>query len=189
MKLISAFSLLGCLFLAGCASKEPAPVPPPTPEATPWAQLHMAELTAIALEEKYEIENNGEEIRLIIPVNGNFHPKRTLLLPSGLVPLSRVAKVLRGATDSNIHATGRRDTPAERHLPPQPSTHRPQRSARAVASVLQLGGVSRHNMQLRSEGEAAPRADNSTVEGRELNRRVVINITPRNPASSIALAP
>ena len=49
MKLISTFSLLGCLFLAGCASKEPAPVPPPTPEATPWAQLHMAELTAIAL--------------------------------------------------------------------------------------------------------------------------------------------
>ena len=185
MKLISTFSLLGCLFLAGCASKEPAPVPPPTPEATPWAQLHMAELTAIALEEKYEIENSGEEIRLIIPVNGNFHPKRTLLLPSGLVPLSRGAKVLRGATDSNIQVTGHSDSQGDDNLNQQLSMER----AQAVASVLQLGGVSRHNMQLRSEGEAAPRADNSTAEGRELNRRVVINITPRNPASSIALAP
>ena len=59
----------------------------------------------------------------------------------------------------------------------------------AVASVLQLGGVSRNNMELISLGEADPRADNATAAGREQNRRVVINITPRIPASSVALAP
>ncbi|MEH6567042.1 MAG: OmpA family protein [Halopseudomonas sp.] len=185
MKMISAALLSTvALTISACSSNKPAP-PPPQPEATPWAQEHMAELTAIAMAERYEIHNTGEQIRLVIPVKDNFHPKRTLLLPSGLVPLARVAKVLRTATDSNIAVIGFSDDVGEEEVNQQLSLER----AQAVASVLQLGGVRRHNMQLKSLGEAGPRADNSTPEGRDLNRRVEIEITPRQPVSSLALAP
>ncbi|HDY97486.1 MAG TPA: OmpA family protein [Pseudomonas sabulinigri] len=185
MKMISAALLSTvALTITACSSNKPAP-PPPPPEATPWAQSHMAELTAIALEERYEIHNTGEEILLVIPVRDNFHPKRTLLLPSGLVPLSRVAKVLRTATDSNIAVTGFSDSVGADDTNQQLSMER----AQAVASVLQLGGVRRHNMQLKSLGEEQPRADNNTEAGRDLNRRIEIAITPRQSVSSLALAP
>lgn len=185
MKLLSAIALGSALILlTGCSSTKATP-PPPPPQVTPWAHLHMDELRAIAAEERYEIEHDGDQVRLIIPVNGNFHPKRTLLLPSGLVPLSRVAKLLRGATDSHIQVTGYSDSSGDDHINQQLSMER----AQAVASVLQLGGVSRRNMELISLGEADPRADNSTAAGREQNRRVVINISPRTPASAVALAP
>ncbi|MEL0167701.1 MAG: OmpA family protein [Pseudomonadaceae bacterium] len=186
MKLLSALSLGSALvLLTACSSTKATPPPPPAPQVTPWAQLHMDELRTLAAEERYELEHDGDEVRLIIPVNGNFHPKRTLLLPSGLVPLSRVAKLLRGATDSHIQVTGYSDSSGDDHLNQQLSMER----AQAVASVLQLGGVSRRNMELISLGEANPRADNSTAAGREQNRRVVINITPRATASAVALAP
>lgn len=187
MKLLSAISLGSVLLLlTACSSSKATPPPPPAPKpVTPWTHLHLDELRAIAAEERYELEHEGDNVRLIIPVNGNFHPKRTLLLPSGLVPLSRVAKLLRGATDSHIQVTGYSDSSGDESLNQQLSLER----AQAVASVLQLGGVSRNNMELISLGEADPRADNATAAGREQNRRVVINIAPRIPASSVALAP
>lgn len=185
MKLLSALSLGSALILlTACSSTKATPPPPPQP-VTPWAHVHMDELRALAAEERYELEHDGDQVRLIIPVNGNFHPKRTLLLPSGLVPLSRVAKLLRTATDSHIQVTGYSDSTGDDHVNQQLSMER----AQAVASVLQLGGVSRRNMELISLGEANPRADNSTAAGREQNRRVVINIAPRVPASAVALAP
>ena len=184
MKMISAAILSTvAITLTACSTSKPAPAP--QPEATPWAQEHMAELTVIALEEHYEIHSTGEQIRLVIPVKNNFHPKRTLLLPSGLVPLSRVAKVLRTATDSNIAVIGFSDDVGADDVNEQLSLER----AQAVASVLQLGGVRRTNMQLKSLGEDQPRADNSTQEGRDLNRRVEIEITPRGGFSNLALAP
>ena len=176
MKMISAAILSTvAITLTACSTSKPAPAP--QPEATPWAQEHMAELTVIALEEHYEIHNTGEQIRLVIPVKNNFHPKRTLLLPSGLVPLS--------ATDSNIAVIGFSDDVGADDVNEQLSLER----AQAVASVLQLGGVRRTNMQLKSLGEDQPRADNSTQEGRDLNRRVEIEITPRGGFSNLALAP
>ena len=185
MKLLSAISLGSALILLTACSSTKATPPPPPPHVTPWVHLHIDELNTIAAEERYEIERDGDNVRLIIPVNGNFHPKRTLLLPSGLVPLSRVAKLLRGATDSHIQVTGYSDSLGDDTINQRLSLER----AQAVASVLQLGGVSRNNMELISLGEADPRGDNATAAGREQNRRVVINITPRLPASSVALAP
>ncbi|SDU12744.1 OmpA family protein [Halopseudomonas salegens] len=169
-KLAAIGSTLSLAFLIGCATP-----PPPPPEPTySWADSREPQLSQLAAEEGFELEREGEMLRLIIPVDGNFHPKRTLLQPSGLVPLSKVAKALRHDNESQFAVIGHSDTRGDSAINRQQSLER----AQAVASVLMLGGVSSQRMQLRSMGEFQPRADNSTDSGRALNRRIEILLQP-----------
>ncbi len=180
MKIIKTFALASLVFATACSStpKEVAKAPP----APSWAESRIANLTAIAEKQGYEIEREGEQIRLLIPVDGNFHPKRTLLLPSGLVPLSKVAMALQVDSASQLTVVGHSDSDGSHEMNEQLSMER----AQAVASVLRLGGIEGRRMHLQGMAESQPRADNSTYIGRKLNRRVEIILTPYPQAVALA---
>lgn len=180
MKIIKTFALASVVFVTACSSsgKQVAEAPP----APSWAESRIANLTSIAEKQGYEIEREGEQIRLLIPVDGNFHPKRTLLLPSGLVPLSKVAQALKVDGDSQLTVVGHSDSDGNHDMNEKLSLER----AQAVASVLRLGGIEGRRMHLQAMAEYQPRADNSTYTGRKLNRRVEIILTPY--PSAVALA-
>ena len=174
--------MLGSLVLLGACSvkQEVAHIPAPAPS---WAESRITNLTTLATQQGYEIERAGEQIRLLIPVDGNFHPKRTLLLPKGLVPLSKIAQALKADGASRVHVIGHSDSDGSDELNKKLSMER----AQAVASVLRLGGIERHRMHLQAMADLAPRADNSTYTGRKLDRRVEIILTPYQP-TAVALA-
>lgn len=176
IKVVAVFAL--SLTLAACSSRAPEPVQ----ITKPWAEPRVEQLTTVAEAQGYEIERKGEQIRLIIPVDGNFHPKRTLLLPSGLVPLSKIAQAIRNDDETLFSVIGHSDSAGAEELNEQLSLER----AQAVANVLMLGGVSRQRLQLSSMGENEPRADNSTETGRHLNRRVEIVMTPYSSRMAMA---
>ena len=181
MKITQRFLLAASLVLLGaCSSKQNVvEVTPPSS----WADSRINNLTALATQQGYEVEREGEQIRLLIPVDGNFHPKRTLLLPSGLVPLSKVAQALKTDGESRVSVVGHSDSDGSDELNRKLSMER----AQAVASVLRLGGIERHRMHLQAMADLQPRADNSSYIGRKLNRRVEIILTPYQP-TSVALA-
>jgi len=181
MNTIKSVMLASLVLLGACSSKqEVVHTPPPAPS---WAESRITNLTAIAHQQGYEVEREGEQIRLLIPVDGNFHPKRTLLLPSGLVPLSKVAQALKADSASRVHVIGHSDSDGSDELNKKLSMER----AQAVASVLRLGGIERHRMHLQAMADLQPRADNSSYTGRKLNRRVEIILTPFQP-TAVALA-
>lgn len=173
MHIIRTFVLSSLvLALSACASKEPEkPVEPPR---TSWADSRVADVTTIAEAQGFKVEREGEEIRVIIPVDDNFHPQRTLLLPKGLVPIGKVAQALKDDAQCHFKIVGHSDTTGDDEMNAKLSMER----AQAVASVLMLSGVSRSKMSLESMGENEPRADNATETGRELNRRVEIILFP-----------
>lgn len=181
MNITKKLMLASLVLLAACSSRQQdvaAVAPPPS-----WAESRISNLTALATQQGYEVEREGEQIRLLIPVDGNFHPKRTLLLPSGLVPLSKVAQALKNDGASRVSVVGHSDSDGSDELNRQLSMER----AQAVASVLRLGGIERHRMHLQAMADLQPRADNSSYTGRKLNRRVEIILTPYQP-TSVALA-
>ena len=180
MNSIKSLMLAPLLLLSACSSHEV--VAPPPPPAS-WADSRIESLTALATEQGYSVEREGELIRVLIPVDGNFHPKRTLLLPSGLVPLSKIAQALKVDGGSRLTVVGHSDSDGSHELNKTLSMER----AQAVASVLSLGGIERRRMSLVGMAENAPRADNSTYTGRKLNRRVEIILTPYQP-SNVTLA-
>lgn len=181
MNTIKSLTLASLVLLAACSSKEE--VVQTAPPAPSWAESRIENLTTLAAQQGYQVEREGEQIRLLIPVDGNFHPKRTLLLPSGLVPLSKVAQALKSDGASRVSVVGHSDSDGSEELNRKLSMER----AQAVASVLRLGGIERHRMHLQAMADMQPRADNSSYTGRKLNRRVEIILTPYQP-TSVALA-
>src|SRR5690554_1317821 len=179
MNSIKTLALASLVFITACSSKQEVVQAPPAPS---WAESRIVNLTSIAEQQGYEIEREGEQIRLLIPVDGNFHPKRTLLLPSGLVPLSKVAQALKVDGASQLTVVGHSDSDGSDELNKKLSMER----AQAVASVLRLGGIERQRMRLSAMADNQPRADNASNTGRKLNRRVEIILTPY--PTSIALA-
>jgi outer membrane protein OmpA-like peptidoglycan-associated protein len=179
-KLTMLFAVTLSLALAACSSTPKAPVAVVAPPS--WAEPRIAGITAVAQAQGYEVQREGEKIRLIIPVDGTFHPQRTLLLPAGLGPLSKMAQALKGDLESQYAVIGHSSSDGDQELNRRLSMER----AQAVASILMLGGVSSKQMSLHTMGEDKPIADNATSVGRYLNRRVEILLTP-SPAR-IALA-
>lgn len=180
MNTIKSMLLASLVLLGACSSQEK--VVEYAPPAPSWADSRIDNLTALATQQGYSVEREGDQIRLLIPVDGNFHPKRTLLLPSGLVPLSKIAQALKPDGNSRLTVVGHSDSDGSEELNGKLSMER----AQAVASVLRLGGIERHRMYLRAMADNQPRAD-STYTGRKLNRRVEIILTPYQP-TSVALA-
>jgi outer membrane protein OmpA-like peptidoglycan-associated protein len=178
-KLMMLFAVTLSLALAACSSTPETPVAVVPPS---WAEPRIAGITAVAQAQGYEVQREGEKIRLIIPVDGTFHPQRTLLLPAGLGPLSKMAQALKGDLDSQYAVIGHSSSDGSQELNRRLSMER----AQAVASILMLGGVSSKQMSLHTMGEDKPMADNASSAGRDLNRRVEILLTP-SPAR-IALA-
>src|SRR5690606_3749259 len=107
----------------------------------------------------------------------------TLLLPSGLVPLSKMSQALKSDSVSRVTVVGHSDSDGSHELNQSLSMER----AQAVASVLRLGGIERHRMHLIGMADNAPRADNSSYPCRKLNCLVEIILTPYQPYS-VALA-
>lgn len=181
MNTIKSMLLASLVLLGACSSQEK--IVQHTPAAPSWADSRIDNMTALATQQGYTVEREGEQIRVLIPVDGNFHPKRTLLLPSGLVPLSKIAQALKPDGASRLTVVGHSDSDGSDELNDQLSMER----AQAVASVLRLGGIERHRMHLQAMADNQPRADNSSYTGRKLNRRVEIILTPYQP-TSVALA-
>jgi hypothetical protein len=55
-----------------------------------------------------------------------------------------------------------------------------QERAQAVAAIFRLSGLQRDRLMLRGMGGEAPRAANDSNEGRALNRRVELLVSPQN---------
>ncbi|MOA05906.1 putative lipoprotein YiaD precursor [compost metagenome] len=111
------------------------------------------------------------------PVDGSFNPDRpAMLLPVTLGPFTRVAKILEADPKTAVLILGHADTsgaaPANLKLS--------QERAQSVAAIFRLSGLQRDRLMLRGMGAVAPRAANDSVEGRALNRRVELLVTPAN---------
>ncbi len=124
-----------------------------------------------------QLERRENVLVVTAPVEGSFNPDRpAMLLPVTLGPFTRVAKILEVDSKTAVLVLGHSDTsgaaPANVKLS--------QERAQAVAAIFRLSGLQRDRLMLRGMGGEAPRAANDSVEGRALNRRVELLVTPQN---------
>jgi outer membrane protein OmpA-like peptidoglycan-associated protein len=153
-------------------------VPMPDPKVTQaWLDDYEPRLREAVKDSNLQLERRENVLVVTAPVEGSFNPDRpAMLLPVTLGPFTRVAKILEADPKTAVLILGHSDTfgaaPANVKLS--------QERAQAVAAIFRLSGLQRDRLMLRGLGGDAPRAANDSVQGRALNRRVELLVTPQN---------
>lgn len=123
-----------------------------------------------------DVINTGSELIVRMPEAILFATNSADLNPQLRSDLFVLANSLNRYPQSIVTVTGHTDNTGSAGFNQDLS----ERRAASVASVLRSGGVSGARIQTVGAGESQPIATNQTAQGRSMNRRVDITITPTN---------
>lgn len=122
--------------------------------------------------ENAKVERIGEGIQITMESGILFEIDSYSLKPDAQKELQSLAEVLRNYPDTKIKVDGHTDsTGADTY-----NQSLSERRAGSVSNYLRSLGVDAGRITQEGFGESLPVADNTTVEGRRLNRRVEIGI-------------
>ena len=116
----------------------------------------------------------GDNITLNMPGNVTFDTDSAALRPQFFGVLNSVGKVLTEYDKTVVEVAGHTDSTGSDSYNMQLS----QRRANTVGEYLYTQGIMDQRIMTVGMGEHHPIADNSTPEGRQLNRRVEITLVP-----------
>lgn len=118
--------------------------------------------------------DNGNAILVNLPDGVTFAVDSSTISPAFQTTLNQIAESMKSYPDSLIDVYGHTDsTGADAY-----NQTLSERRAQSVANFLVMRGVSQSRVRSQGFGEQYPVATNDTDQGRALNRRVEIKITP-----------
>jgi len=117
---------------------------------------------------------NGDNINLVMPGNITFPSNGSQLMSDFYDVLDSVALVLEEFEKTTIVVAGYTDSKGSESYNQKLSENR----ANAVAAYLKSRKINEIRFDTVGFGEKSPIADNSTAEGRSLNRRVELSLIP-----------
>lgn len=120
------------------------------------------------------VTRQGDNIILNMPSDITFDVNQSDIKPAFYETLNSVAIVLKEFDKTTVSVYGHADSTGSEEYNLQLS----QRRALSVANYLAAQGVAPARLNAVGYGESRPIADNSTPQGRALNRRVEIVIDP-----------
>jgi outer membrane protein OmpA-like peptidoglycan-associated protein len=153
------------------------PVPMPDPKVTQaWLDDYEPRLRVAIKDSPFELERRENLLVIIAPADSSFnHDRPTMLLPITLGPISRLAKIVEADPKTAVLVLGHADTTGIT----ADSQKLTQDRASSVAAIFRLSGLERNRLGMKGMGSIMPRAANDSVEGRKLNRRIEIVMTPQ----------
>lgn len=164
----------------GSEEKKPAAaaVPKIDQKATQaWLDQYEPKVREAIKGSKLELERREDVLAVTIPVDSSYNPDRpNMLLPITLGPITQVAKVIETDTKTAVLILGHGDSSGATAANQKLSLER----AASVSAIFRLSGLQRDRLMLKGMGSVMPRAANDSAEGRALNRRVEMLLTPQN---------
>ncbi|WP_249583647.1 OmpA family protein [Pseudomonas viridiflava] len=157
---------------------EPKAAPMPDPKVTKaWLDEYEPRVRAAIKDTPFELERREDLLAITAPVDSSFNPDRpAMLLPVTLGPITRLAKAVEGDKKTAVLILGHADTSG----PTEANQKISQERAQSVAAIFRLSGLERQRLSQRGMGAVMPRAANDSAQGRALNRRVEILMTPQD---------
>ncbi|MCU1755478.1 OmpA family protein [Pseudomonas helleri] len=152
-------------------------IPMPDPKITQaWLDEYEPRLRVAIKDSNLQLERRENLIVIVAAADSAFKPTRPdLLMPSMLGPFTRVAKVVEGDPKTAVLVLGHADSSGTMAANTRLSLDR----AKSVAAIFRMSGLQGNRLTLRGMGSVMPRAANDSNEGRALNRRVEIMMTPQ----------
>lgn len=130
----------------------------------------------LAAVEAANIQRNADTLAITFKSDFLFAVGSANINTGAYDEITRVSRVLNQYPDTSIQVAGHTDSTGSEQTNQQLS----ERRAATIKNALAGQGVHPNRMTTIGFGETAPIADNNTDAGRQLNRRVVITIKPRN---------
>ena len=158
-------------------------IPMPDPKITQaWLDEYEPRLRVAIKDTNLQLERRENLLIIVASADSSFKATRPdLLMPSMLGPFTRVAKVVEGDPKTAVLVLGHADATGAMAANTRLSLDR----AKSVAAIFRMSGLQGNRLTLRGMGSVMPRAANDSNEGRALNRRVEILMTPQ--ATMVAL--
>jgi len=122
-----------------------------------------------------QVERDGDNIHLIMPDNITFDTDQSSLKQSFEEVLSSIVLVLNHYPDTGLIIVGHTDSVGSDEYNKNLSNRR----ANAVAGFLMNRKVDGSRISAYGNGEHSPIASNDTAQGRAMNRRVELSISPQ----------
>jgi len=142
-----------------------------------WLDEYEPKLREAIKDSKLELERRDNVLAVTLPVDSSYNPDRpNMLLPMTLGPITRVAKTVEGDPKTAVLVLGHADSSGVAAANQKLSLER----AASVSAIFRLSGLQRDRLTLKGMGSVMPRAANDSIEGRALNRRVEMLLTPQN---------
>lgn len=126
------------------------------------------------LDEQDRLRQSQGEIEIAMASDVLFDSGKWSIQPGGRDKLADLARVMNRYPRTDVYITGHTDSRGSADSNMELSMRR----AEAVAQVLESNGVAAARILVRGEGASRPVATNDTPEGRALNRRVDIRVSP-----------
>lgn len=130
----------------------------------------------LAAVEAANIQRNADILAVTFKADALFDVNSFALKAGAMNEIQRVATVLNQYPQTSILVAGHTDSTGTEVYNQELS----ERRAMTVKNTLVGQGVSPDRIRTIGFGQGSPVADNSTEAGRQLNRRVVITIQPKN---------
>ena len=130
----------------------------------------------LAAAESANIQRNADILAVTFKSDYLFAVGSANLNAGAYDEINRVSRVLNQYPDTSIQVAGHTDSTGSEQSNKTLSENR----AENVKNALVGQGVHPNRISTIGFGEAAPIADNNNESGRQLNRRVIITIKPRN---------
>lgn len=180
MNMLKSASLIVCLMVVGCSSKDEKPTeaaaaaPAVAKVDTAWMDDYEPRLREAIKDSRFELERRDNLLVITAPVDSSFNPDRPgMLLPITLGPITRVAKLVEKDSKAAVVILGHADSTGSDEINRTISRER----AGAVAAIFRLSGLKHDRLRIRGMGSDKPRAANDSKDGRALNRRVEMLLT------------
>ncbi len=142
-----------------------------------WLDEYEPKVREAIKDSQLELERRDNVLAVTLPVDGSYNPDRpNMLLPMSLGPITRVAKTVEGDSKTAVLILGHADSSGVNAANQKLSLER----AASVSAIFRLSGLQRDRLMLKGMGSEMPRAANDSAEGRALNRRVEMLLTPQN---------
>jgi outer membrane protein OmpA-like peptidoglycan-associated protein len=120
------------------------------------------------------MQRQGDNLAITFRTDVLFDVGSYRLKPGAYDEIDRVANILNRYPETRVQISGHTDSTGSE----QSNYTLSEARARAVADALADSGVNPRRISARGFGETRPIASNATEAGRQLNRRVVLDIIP-----------
>ncbi|MBB3102277.1 outer membrane protein OmpA-like peptidoglycan-associated protein [Azomonas macrocytogenes] len=142
-----------------------------------WFSDYETNLQTALTGSSFEITRYENALIVTAPVDSTFNPDRPgMLLPVSLSPITKVAKLLEKDRTTAVMVLGHADSLGSAELNHTLTTNR----ASAVGAIFSLSGLKSDRLLIKGMGSLMPRSANDSKEGRALNRRVEMVLSPKN---------